>query len=215
MPQAFEPRVELIIKVVLIAVLAGTGALVVFLIAHGRHDDAVGIAVPQPIPFSHKHHVGDVGLDCRFCHVTVETDASPGMPATQVCMTCHSQLFKDQPMFAPLRASIASGQPIVWTQVNRLPDYAYFDHSVHIAKGVGCIECHGRIDQEPLVSKAEALQMRWCVQCHNNPGPHLRPPDEVFSMRPARLSDEEIRSLAQLMRLESKQRLSDCSTCHR
>ncbi len=213
--QTFEPRVQLVVKLVLIAVLGGVGVLLVVLVVYTRSGQDVGVALAQPIPFSHKHHVGDDGLDCRFCHVTVETRASPGMPSAQLCLTCHSQLFADQPMFAPLHRSAASGMPIGWRHVNRLPDYVYFDHSIHVAKGVACIECHGRIDQMPLVSKAQPLNMRWCIGCHSNPAPHLHPPSEVFSMPPRRLTSEEAESLARLMRIESKQRLTDCATCHR
>ncbi|MBS0446594.1 MAG: cytochrome c3 family protein [Proteobacteria bacterium] len=185
------------------------------LVDRGRTDDDIGAAIRQPVPFSHKHHVGDVGLDCRFCHVTVETQASPGMPSAQLCLTCHSQLYADQPMLAPLRQAVASGQPIGWTHVYRLPDYVYFDHSVHVAKGVACIECHGRIDQMPLVAKQESLKMRWCIACHENPVPHLHRAGDIYSMAEGRLSESELHGLAQLMRIESRRRLTDCSTCHR
>jgi hypothetical protein len=215
MPQTFEPRAELIVKLVLVAVLGGVVATFVVLLGSTNSDEGVDLVTAQPIPFSHKHHVGDVGLDCRFCHVNVETQASPGMPSAQLCLTCHSQLFADQSILAPLRRSVASGQPIAWVHVNRLPDYVYFDHSVHIAKNVACLECHGRVDQMPLIRKPHPLLMRWCIECHENPAPHLHPADEVFSMAPSRLSDAQLKSLNQLVQLESRQRLTDCSTCHR
>jgi hypothetical protein len=215
MPQTFEPHVELIVKLVMALVFGGTVLAFAVIVWQNRDGTDVGSALAQPIPFSHKHHVGDVGLDCRFCHVSVETRATPGLPSAQVCLSCHSQLFADQPMFAPLRESAASGRPIAWRQVNRLPDYVYFDHSVHVAKGVACMECHGRLDQMPLVRKTASLQMRWCVACHENPGPHLHPPGEVFAMPSAPVDAAEVESLARLMKIESRRRLTDCSTCHR
>jgi Cytochrome c7 and related cytochrome c len=216
MPQLFQPSTLLGVKLAVIAIACALVGIVlygmVWLPAGGASIDAMNA---QPIPFSHKHHVGDVGLDCRFCHVTVESSSSPGMPSAQVCLTCHSQLFADQAIFEPLRRSLAGHQPIAWTHVNRLPDYVYFDHSVHVAKGVACMECHGRLDQMPLVAKPQSMTMKWCVACHENPAPHLGPAADVFRMPAGRLSAAEVESVDRLLRLERRQRLTDCSTCHR
>lgn len=215
MGQTFQARTELTVKLVLILLFLGVAAAIALLVWRARFDERIGDALAQPIPFSHKHHVGDDGLDCRFCHATVETAAFPGMPSAQVCLTCHSQLFADQAVFEPLRRSAASGRPIAWQHANELPDFAYFDHSVHVTHGVACIECHGRVDQQPLVWREHALQMRWCVECHSNPAPRLRPLADVFRMDVDRLSPPEAEALARLLRIESRQRLTDCSTCHR
>jgi hypothetical protein len=216
MAQLFKPRIELVVKIIIFCVVVAP-----LLVVLGGYvyrlswETPPGVALAQPIPFSHKHHVGDDGIDCRFCHAAVEKAAFPGMPSANVCLTCHSQLFADQPMFAPLRASAASGKPIAWAQLHRLPDFVYFDHSVHVAKGVACIECHGRVDQMPIMKRVEPLSMRWCMSCHSDPAPHLRPPDQVFSMHPDAIDDKQVRSLARLLQIESQQRMTDCSTCHR
>jgi hypothetical protein len=142
----------------------------------------VGWFVDQPVPFSHQHHAGELGIDCRYCHANVEVSAHAGLPATEVCMTCHSQVWTGAPMLAPVRDSLASGKPIAWRRVARLPDYVYFDHSIHIARGVPCVECHGRVDEMPLMKRAEPFQMGWCLDCHRDPAPRLRPPDQVTRM---------------------------------
>jgi hypothetical protein len=142
----------------------------------------VGWVEDQTVPFSHKHHVGDLGLDCRYCHATVETSTQASLPSTHVCMTCHSQLFTNAGMLAPVRDSLASGQPLVWHRVAWLPDYVYFNHSIHVVRGVPCETCHGRIDQMPLTVQAEPFQMQWCLSCHRDPAPRLRPADQVTRM---------------------------------
>jgi hypothetical protein len=216
MPQLLQPTALLGVKLATIAIVCAALALLIY----GSMWNPVGGARvdamnAQPVPFSHKHHVGDVGLDCRFCHSTVEKATTPGMPSAQVCLTCHSQLFADQAIFEPLRRTLASHQVLGWTHVNKLPDYVYFDHSVHVAKGVACMECHGRLDQMPLVAKPQAMTMKFCIACHENPAPHLHAAADVFAMPAARLSEAELASVNQLIKLEHKQRLTDCSTCHR
>jgi hypothetical protein len=209
MSEVFSRRAELGVKLATLALAIGTIAGILFWTASLRAVDSTGVPSPQPVPFSHKHHVGDVGLDCRYCHSTVETAAFAGMPATETCLTCHSQLFVDTPLLAPLHRSAATGQPIAWTRLHKLPDFVYFDHSIHVAKGVGCVECHGRVDQMPLEWRSEPLQMQWCLDCHRNPRPHLRPHDAVFSMLPVDAAS------APAITLQSTRRLTDCSTCHR
>ena len=170
--------------------------------------------IDQPVPFSHKHHVGDDGIDCRYCHTTAETAAFAGLPPTQTCMSCHSQVWAQAPVLAPVRQSFATGQPLEWNRVHQLPDFVYFDHSIHVQKGVGCATCHGQVDQMPLTWKAESLQMSWCLECHRNPERYVRPREEVFNMawRPPANQDELGRQLVLEYHIQS---LTSCSTCHR
>jgi hypothetical protein len=211
MSEVFSRRAELGVKLVVLALLLAVASALFFWNAKLGSLNAVGEPLEQPIPFSHKHHVGDVGLDCRYCHSTVETSAFPGMPSTRTCLTCHSQLFVDAPALAPLHESEASGRSLAWTRVHKLPDFVYFDHSIHVAKGVGCVECHGRVDQMPLEWRSAPLLMQWCLECHRDPQPHLRPHELIFSMLPT----AELPVHAAPAKLQSTRRLTDCSTCHR
>ena len=174
----------------------------------------------QPVQFSHKHHVGDDGIDCRYCHTSVEVAANAGMPSTQTCMNCHSQIWADSPYLEPVRESWRTGRPIEWTRVHDLPDYAYFNHSIHVAKGVGCSTCHGRIDEMPAVYQAASLQMEWCLQCHRNPEKFVRPKEEVFNMewRQQNRTAEELakgKDLVKSYHIQDAYTLTSCSTCHR
>jgi hypothetical protein len=215
MAQVFSPRDELVVKLVLVALAAAATGVVTWGWARNRAYEALGEPVAQPIPFSHKHHVGDDGIDCRYCHTTVETSRHAGLPSTQICLSCHSQLYNDAAVLAPLRESARTGVPIAWQRVHDLPGFVYFDHSVHLAKGVACLECHGHVDQMPLTWRAQPLQMQWCLGCHENPAAHLRSPAQVFDMQPAPLRKQERAQLVRLLQLESKSRRTDCSTCHR
>jgi hypothetical protein len=173
----------------------------------------VNMPVEQPVPFSHEHHVADLGIDCRYCHTGVETSAFAGIPPTETCMTCHSQVWRDAPVLEPVRQSWASGRPLHWTRVNDLPDYVYFNHSIHVQKGVACVNCHGRVDRMPLMSKAHSLYMRWCLDCHKAPESRIGPVNEVFAMK-----SQPLRSPTEMVVSEvtiDKTRLEDCSTCHR
>jgi Cytochrome c7 and related cytochrome c len=172
-------------------------------------------APQQPIPFSHKHHVSGLGLDCRYCHTMVEKSSNAGMPSTAICMTCHTQIWTNAEMLAPDRQSLAEHEPLRWRRVYTLPDYVFFDHSIHIAKGVGCTECHGPIGDMELTWKANTLYMSWCLSCHRDPAPHLRPKDEVFNVHwhrtPATPSGEMLMAEYHI----HPNNLSDCGTCHR
>ena len=137
----------------------------------------------QPVPFSHKHHVDGLGIDCRYCHTSVETSHYAGMPPTETCMTCHSQLWTQAALLEPVRQSLATGMPIQWNRVNDLPDFVYFDHSIHVNKGIGCATCHGQVDQMPLTWKENTLYMKWCLECHRAPENEIRPRGEVFNMK--------------------------------
>ena len=169
----------------------------------------------QPIQFSHEHHVDQLGIDCRYCHSSVESSPTAGLPATEVCMTCHSQLFTDSPMLEPVRRSWLNDEPIVWKRVHNLADYVYFNHAAHVNKGVSCVQCHGRVDRMPAVSKAHSLHMRWCLECHEHPGPRLSPPGETYDLAAAiePVAENTSRELLQSYRVQTRG-LTDCATCH-
>src|SRR5215210_260827 len=137
-----------------------------------------GIEREQPVPFSHQHHVAGLGIDCRYCHTSVETSSFAGIPPTQTCMNCHSQIWSQSSVLEPVRQSFKSGEPLEWNRVHVLGDFVYFDHSIHVQKGIGCATCHGQVDQMPLTWKAESMQMSWCLECHRNPERFIRPREE-------------------------------------
>jgi hypothetical protein len=176
-----------------------------------------GIVLKQPIPFSHDHHVAGLGIDCRYCHSSVEVSAFAGMPTTETCMNCHRQIWTNADMLEPVRSSFATGTPIRWQRVHDLPDFVYFNHGVHVAKGVGCVTCHGQVDRMPLMFQQASLQMEWCLQCHRDPGRFVRPREEVFNLNWAPPADpEQARALsAKLVKDYKIQSLMSCSTCHR
>jgi hypothetical protein len=171
----------------------------------------------QPVQFSHKHHAGDDGIDCRYCHTSVETSSDAGMPPTKTCMNCHSQIWADSPYLEPVRASWKTGKPIEWTRVHDLPDYVYFNHSIHVNKGVGCSTCHGNVSSMPVVYQAASLQMEWCLQCHRNPEKFVRPKDQIYNMewQPPANQAEEGPKLVRSYRIQGANVLASCSTCHR
>jgi hypothetical protein len=215
MSQVFHPSTNTISKVSIFGAvfLAGLGWLVLQ-IARSSYVTQAHVARPQPVPFSHKHHVAGLGIDCRYCHTTVEESAFAGIPPTKTCMNCHSQIWADSPTLEPVRESYRTDISLEWTRVHDVADFVYFDHSIHVSKGVGCVTCHGRVDQMPLAWKVETLQMEWCLDCHRNPELYVRPRDQVFSMdwEP----DEDQRLLgARLMEEYNIQTSTDCSVCHR
>jgi hypothetical protein len=189
-----------------------------------------GVARPQPAPFSHQHHVAGLGIDCRYCHTSVETSSFAGIPPTKTCMNCHSQIWTNAQMLAPVRESFSSGKSLVWNRVNDLPDFVYFNHSIHITKGVGCNTCHGPVDRMPLMYNYASLQMEWCLDCHRAPEKYLRPRDQVFNMRyeqpssdkPVSVEGKEYadqltlgRDLKDKYKLRTVADITSCSTCHR
>jgi hypothetical protein len=189
-----------------------------------------GVARPQPVPFSHQHHVAGDGIDCRYCHTSVETSNFAGIPPTKTCMNCHSQIWTNADLLEPVRESFRSGKSLVWSRVNDLPDFVYFDHSIHINKGVGCNTCHGPVDRMPLMYNYASLQMEWCIECHRAPEKNLRPREQVFNMRyqqPTRdlpvVVDEKSftqqidlgKYLVQKYNVRSVMDITSCSTCHR
>lgn len=218
MSQLFPPSVDFGAKIVFCgAALFLVGSVYAFyLLNRSPYWTNVGVTLPQPVPFSHKHHVQDLGLDCRFCHRSVMTSSFAGMPDTLTCMTCHSQVWKDAPMLAPVRRSFAENKPLEWNRVNELPEFVYFNHSIHVAKGVGCSSCHGRIDEMPITYKPIDFEMQWCLRCHRNPDSALRPQlSQVVQMdwKPSN-SPQAGAALAEKRQIHPDH-LTDCSACHR
>src|SRR5262245_9761742 len=173
--------------------------------------------ITQPVSFDHRVHAHALRIDCRYCHATAEIAATAGLPPSAACLGCHNPVLIESAPLAPVRASLASKQPIAWRRVNALPDFVFFNHSIHLAKGIGCESCHGRVDQMAQVAQATSMSMGWCVGCHRNPLPHLRPRTEITAMgwdathtRPA---DDSVR--ARLARDYRVQSMTNCSTCHR
>jgi hypothetical protein len=171
----------------------------------------------QPVPFSHKHHVGGIGIDCRYCHSTVETSSFANIPPTRTCMNCHSQIWRNSDMLEPVRASFRTGKSIQWNRVHDLPDFVYFNHSIHVAKGVGCESCHGRVDQMPLMEQEASLRMEWCLNCHRHPEQYVRPREFITTMgyQPAGSQEEIGRRLVAENHIQDARLLTSCSTCHR
>jgi hypothetical protein len=218
MAQIFRPYADTVAAVVLVTILVGpfVAIALAYWTMRSNYITDQTITLDQPVPFSHEHHVGDFGLDCRYCHTGVETSTVAGIPPTHVCMTCHSQLYTQTAMLAPVRASLAENRPIHWNKVNKLPGYVYFDHSIHVAKGVGCTTCHGPVASMPLMRQAEPLTMGWCLNCHRDPKPYLRQPAAVFDPNWQAPPDqlEQGKMLLAHYLIDNKH-LTDCSVCHR
>lgn len=178
----------------------------------------VNVAREQPVPFSHLHHVRQLGIECRYCHTSVEDSSFAGIPPTETCMTCHSQVWTESVMLEPVRTSFSSGLPLQWNRVNNVADFVYFNHSIHVSKGIGCESCHGDVDRMPLMWKAETLQMEWCLQCHRQPEQFIRPVAEVFAIDYEMPANHEQLVMGQELVAEygiEVGRLDDCSICHR
>ncbi|MEX0804566.1 MAG: cytochrome c3 family protein [Candidatus Binatia bacterium] len=176
----------------------------------------VDVVRAQPVPFSHQHHVSGIGIDCRYCHQSVENSSFAGIPSTGTCMNCHAHIWTNSEMLEPVRESFRTGRPLRWTRVHDLPDFVYFNHSIHVQKGVGCVTCHGRVDLMPLMRQAESLQMEWCLACHRAPARFIRPREHVFQMDWAPSIDQQDLG-AELVRKYNirVEQLTDCSICHR
>jgi len=218
MSQIFHPSTNTIAKVSVYGALLFIAALGWLLVTVERspYRTEAFVARDQPVPFSHAHHAGAIGIDCRYCHTSVERSKFAGIPPTKTCMNCHSQLYTDSPTLEPVRASFRNDTPIVWTRVHDLPDYAYFDHSVHVHKGVACVTCHGRVDRMSLTWKVASLQMEWCVGCHRQPEVNLQPRDTIARMDWQPPGDEDREALGRkLMKRYNVKTRTDCDTCHR
>ena len=216
MAQNFHPSTNTISRVTifgglifLLAVVAGLTT-----INESPYITEVGVARSQPVPFSHKHHVGDDGIDCRYCHTSVEESSFAGIPPTKTCMNCHTQIWPDSPILEPVRESFRTGQSIQWTRVHNLPGFVYFNHSIHVHKGIGCVTCHGRVDKMPLMWRENTLYMDWCLDCHRAPERFVRPREYVFSME-YQAPVDQLALGQKLVKQYRIQKLTSCSTCHR
>ena len=202
------------VSIVSVALIAAGVVWAAYKIDQGSFVTRVGIAREQPVQFSHKHHVQDDGIDCRYCHTSVEISAVAGLPPTETCMSCHSQIWANAEMLEPVRASFRTGQSLEWTRVHDLPDFVYFNHSIHINKGIGCATCHGRVDRMPLMFKVNTLYMQWCVECHRAPEKYVRPRNQVFNMAYEPPADQ-LQLGSKLVAEYKIRKLTDCMTCHR
>jgi hypothetical protein len=216
MPQIFRRSANTLSKVSLAGIVLLLGGLIglAMLIGRSSYVTRAQEYVEQPVQFSHLHHVLDDGIDCRYCHTSVETSSFAGIPPTKTCMNCHSQIWQSAPILEPVRASFREDRPMQWIRVHDLPDFVYFNHSIHVKKGMGCETCHGRIDQMPLTRQQNSLQMEWCLNCHRNPQEFVRPREEVFTMG-YRPSEAQATLGPKLVAEYNIKPSTDCSTCHR
>ncbi|MDB5351499.1 MAG: hypothetical protein JWN86_2746 [Planctomycetota bacterium] len=220
MPQIFHPAMNTVARLTVFGAAFGVVGTIVLFYEYSRSpfQTEVNVVREQPVQFSHEHHSGQLGIDCRYCHTTVENGPFANIPPTHTCMSCHSQIWADSPMLKPVRDSLASGEPLRWERVHDLPDFAYFEHGIHIQKGVGCASCHGRVDEMPLTWKAEPLTMEWCLDCHRHPETHLRPRSEIFNMEyslPEREQNMVGKRLVREYGVQSGYYLTNCTVCHR
>jgi hypothetical protein len=219
MPQIFHPstntlsRLSIFGAVFILAVLAW----VLMQINRSGYVTQANVVRVQPVQFSHEHHVSGLGIDCRYCHTTVEESSFAGIPPTKTCMNCHSQIWANSPYLEPVRESWRTGRAIQWTRVHNLADFVYFNHSIHVNKGIGCVTCHGRVDQMPLTWQEKSLQMEWCLECHRQPERFIRPREYVFSMDWQPPADQMAlgQKLVKEYNIPSVAFLTSCSTCHR
>jgi hypothetical protein len=216
MPQIFRRSANTLSKLSLAGLLIAVGSLIflAMVLARSSYVTRAQEFVEQPVQFSHLHHVKDDGIDCRYCHTSVETSSFAGIPPTKTCMNCHSQIWATAPILEPVRASFREDRPMQWTRVHDLPDFVYFNHSVHVKKGVGCETCHGRIDEMPLTLQQNTLQMEWCLDCHRNPENYVRPRSEVFTMGYKPPVPQSVIG-PQLVKEYAIRGNTSCSTCHR
>ena len=219
MSQIFHRQTNVYSRLSILAVVVFLGALgaAVGVLNWSGYNTNQSAFVEQPIQFSHAHHVGGMGIDCRYCHTSVEESAFANIPPTKTCMNCHSQIWTNAPILEPVRASFREGKPLQWTRVHDLPDFVYFNHSIHVKQGVGCATCHGQVDKMPLMYQESTLMMQWCLDCHRNPAKYVRPRDQVFNMTWERPPDDPGlgERLVKEYNIASVGQLTNCSTCHR
>jgi hypothetical protein len=218
MAQVFPPSADTWLRIFLVLLILVIAAAILIGAGYVRSDyiTGAGWVMAQPVPFSHKHHVSELGIDCRYCHTTVETSAEAGYPPTHTCMTCHSQVWTGAPMLEPVRQSLATNTPLRWTRVAKLPDYVYFRHDIHIHAGVGCVTCHERIDAMPLTARGHPFEMQWCLSCHRDPAPRLRPGEFITDMDWT--TNEDRRQLGEKLMAAhdiNPKNLTNCYVCHR
>jgi hypothetical protein len=215
MPQIFHPSMNTISRATIFGAVFMLAIFVwlMLTIARSPYVSGVGIIKPQPVPFSHEHHVAEAGIDCRYCHTSVEQSSLAGIPPTQTCMNCHSQLWTESPILEPVRASYRDDKPLVWNRVYDVPDFAYFPHNIHIQRGVACATCHGELAEMPLTWKVSTLYMEWCLECHRNPEKSVGPPEAVFASAvvPSPTISFVLETPAKAMH---GRLLTNCSVCH-
>jgi hypothetical protein len=219
MSQLFHRNTNVYSRLSILAVLlfvGGLGATLALLNWSGYNTNQ-NVDIDQPIQFSHAHHVGGMGIDCRYCHTSVEESAFANIPPTKTCMNCHSQIWTNAPILEPVRASFRDNKPLQWTRVHDLPDFVYFNHSIHVKQGVGCATCHGAVDQMPLMHQKATLTMSWCLDCHRNPAKYVRPRSEIVNMAwEPPVDDPDLgERLVREYKIASVEQLTSCSTCHR
>ena len=214
--QVFHRSTNTIFRVAIIGglLMVAGGGYVLALINRSSYVTQAGVAREQPVPFSHRHHVGELGIDCRYCHTSVENAGFAGIPPTQTCMNCHVQIWADSPVLEPVRASYRTDRSLEWTRVHDLPGFVYFNHSIHVQKGIGCATCHGRVDKMNLTWQHSSLQMEWCLDCHRHPERYVRPREEVFNMAWQASGDQLVEGRKLLKAYDVRPR-EDCSACHR
>ncbi len=216
MSSLFRPRSNTAFRVVLLLLVGGAVGTLGGLMVWARVPSGTGQQdqLIQPVQFDHRHHVVDDGIDCRYCHFSVERAPSAGIPSTALCMNCHAQIWSRSPRLEPVRQSYFTGQPIPWVRVHRVPDFVYFNHAIHVNKGIGCETCHGRVDQMPAIEQVAPLTMGWCLECHRNPAPFLRPLDQITTMGWKPEGDPAALAKDLMKRHDVHSRVS-CTTCHR
>jgi hypothetical protein len=216
MAQIFHPSTNTISRVSIFGAALIIAALswILYVFYRSSYVTEAGVVRAQPVPFSHRHHVSGLGIDCRYCHTSVEESAFAGLPPTKTCMNCHSQIWADSPMLEPVRESFRTGRSIEWTRVHNLPGFVYFDHSIHVHKGIGCVTCHGQVDEMPLMWREESLYMEWCLECHRQPERFVRPRQYVFSMHWTP-PESQLSLGRKLVKEYHIGKLTSCSTCHR
>jgi hypothetical protein len=219
MPQVFPKQMNVVAGASVLGGLLTLAAALWAGLVYTRSSFGTGtsVAVVQPVPFSHQHHASILGIDCRYCHTSVEYASFAGMPPTKTCMNCHSQIWVGSQMLEPVRESYRTDKSLRWQRVYNLPGFVYFYHSIHVQKGMGCSACHGRIDQMPFTHQKPTLLMEWCIDCHRNPAGHIRPREEVFNMRYEEPADQlELgRKLVKQYDVKDTDSLTSCTTCHR
>ncbi len=216
MPQIFHRSTNTLSRVSIFgaAFLGGAGLWLILEINRSPYVTRAFEAREQPVPFSHAHHVGGIGIECRYCHTSVDRSAVAGIPPTKTCMNCHSQIWSQSPTLEPVRASFRTDTSLEWTRVHDLPDFVYFNHSAHVNKGIGCSTCHGRVDLMPLTWQERSLQMEWCLECHRQPEKYVRPKAEVYNIAYEPPADQLERGRMLVREYNIHPRVS-CSTCHR
>ena len=218
MAQIFGRSSNSIAKASIVLGAAFAGLALTLLMAGVRTDffTDVGVTQPQPVPFSHQHHVSGLGIDCRYCHTSVEESSFAGIPPTATCMNCHKAIWTGANLLEPIRSSYRENKPVTWTRVNNVQSFVHFNHSIHIKKGIGCVSCHGRVDQMQLTRKGEPLTMQFCLDCHRNPEKYVRPKDKVFDLAWTPADDGKTQGEIgpELVRENHIRRVTNCSACH-